>query len=443
MVSPTQLIVTGTRGAVEKRHLLLRTSEPITELQLIALDLNRIDGAAVFPATAIDAVFPTDAMDADDLLTLSISIHLQDVPSGEFQGDLLVSFQQGTITVPITVRVKDPWIGPLIVLLAGVGLGIGVSVYRTRGKPRDELLIRIGEMRSQMRSDKELVDEFRSQIKSSLIDVEVATQAENWQEADQAFQQAEQIWRRWRKGRTDWLKQFAYYANLNEQIEALNPDAFYLRTIRRALEDVARLAPTLDGPDKLRDQLDALAREIEDYVQLKHMLDKLNSLRDQVGEQQHEEWRLRGLSLQRRLDGLNPDDENALLSLQEDVNAAFVELTSLIPQSEALVPSKATEKTGGTTVINFIPLAPVAHPLPEEETLSRAQLRLKWFTLTTYAVAVILLAGAGFGELYVTNATFGANAWSDYFALLAWGFGAEAARASVTEMLKGWGLGAK
>lgn len=444
VVAPTQLTVTGMRGAVEQRRLLIRTSEPITELQLVALDLTRVDGAAVFPATAIEAVLPTDTMDADDLLTLTVTIHFQDAPSGEFQGDLLLNFQHGTITVPITARVKDAWIFPLLVLLAGVGLGVGVSVYRARGKPRDEMLVQIGEIRSQMRSDKELNDEFRSRIKSALIDAEVATQTESWHEAQEAFRQAESIWRRWRKGRPDWLEQFAYAADLRHQIDALHPDAFYLRTLRRALDDVARLAPTLDGPDKLREQLGALANEIEEYVQLQHVLDKLTSLRDQLDEQQSEQWRLRVLSMQRRLHGLNPDNEGALLSLQEDINAAFVELSSELPQPKALVSTRPPEGEKGITVINFIPLAPVAHPLPEEEeTLSAAQLRLRWFTLTMYAVAILLLAGAGFGELYVANSTFGSNAWSDYFALLAWGFGAEVTRASVTEMVKGWGLGGK
>jgi hypothetical protein len=65
---------------------------------------------------------------------------------------------------------------------------------------------------------------------------------------------------------------------------------------------------------------------------------------------------------------------------------------------------------------------------------------LEVFTWVSYAVAVALLAGAGFGELYFLKPTFGANAWGDYFSLLAWGFGAEATRASVADLIKSWGL---
>jgi hypothetical protein len=48
----------------------------------------------------------------------------------------------------------------------------------------------------------------------------------------------------------------------------------------------------------------------------------------------------------------------------------------------------------------------------------------------------------GFGELYIANPVFGANFWSDYSALMAWGFGAEASRASITDMVRGWGVSA-
>ncbi len=67
-----------------------------------------------------------------------------------------------------------------------------------------------------------------------------------------------------------------------------------------------------------------------------------------------------------------------------------------------------------------------------------AQIRQRMFTWFTFLVAVVLLAGTGFGELYYGNPTFGS--WEDYFALLAWGFGSEASRASITDMVKGWGL---
>ena len=62
------------------------------------------------------------------------------------------------------------------------------------------------------------------------------------------------------------------------------------------------------------------------------------------------------------------------------------------------------------------------------------------FQFFSYTIAIFLLAGAGFRQLYVTQPTFGANLWTDYFALLAWGFGAEATRDAVTKTIREWKL---
>ncbi len=66
--------------------------------------------------------------------------------------------------------------------------------------------------------------------------------------------------------------------------------------------------------------------------------------------------------------------------------------------------------------------------------------RLRWFTWLTYGVAVLFLALSGFVELYAARADFGARGVGDYFMLLAWGFGAEATRAAVADMVQGWGI---
>ncbi len=74
----------------------------------------------------------------------------------------------------------------------------------------------------------------------------------------------------------------------------------------------------------------------------------------------------------------------------------------------------------------------------DAEDAGKASERLRTFGIVAYVVAVVLLGLAGFIELYVDKATFGANAWSDYTALFAWGFGAEATRSAVTDLVRGW-----
>ena len=44
----------------------------------------------------------------------------------------------------MTVQVKSPAAFPWLTLLAGAGLGTMLSLYRTVGLPKDELLVRVG-----------------------------------------------------------------------------------------------------------------------------------------------------------------------------------------------------------------------------------------------------------------------------------------------------------
>ena len=96
-------------------------------------------------------------------------------------------------------------------------------------------------------------------------------------------------------------------------------------------------------------------------------------------------------------------------------------------------------------VIAANPPTPAVEPVPEAHLewlpfySGDAKSRLRWFEIATYAAALILLGGTGFNEVYLKKLTFGAELWSDYFALLVWGFGAEATRDSVTSTLRGWG----
>jgi hypothetical protein len=437
--TPAQLTVAGTRGAVERRTLLLRTTDPITDLQAIPLDLARTDGNGILPASAVQAALPSDEIAVNGLLAVPVTIDLHGAPSGEFSGGLLLSYHGGTLTVPVTVSVKDPWLPPLGVLLVGVALGVGVSAYRIRGRQRDEVLVRVGQLRAQMRSDANLAQPFLSRIEAHLVDVEAALQAEKWQDAQTAVEQAEAVWVKWRKGRADWLAQLAYQAELAQRLED-EPDVPCVQAVRRELEDALRNTPDLQGPDKLREQLDGLAQQINRYMRLQGRLDELNVLRSRLPADQAEPWRLKAQGLERRLQDLKPDDEAAYQTLQGEVEAAIAELDQLASQiGEPEMVAKGVRDLGAA-VLRLLAPAPSARSLTVEEQVTGARTRLRLFTWASYTIAVALLAGAGFSELYVAKAAFGANAWGDYFTLLAWGFGAEATRAAIAQMVRNWGL---
>jgi hypothetical protein len=369
-----------------------------------------------------------------------VRVDLGDASSGRFSGDLLISFHGSSQTVPMTVTVKDDWGWPLLVIVTGVGLGVVVSAYRTQGRPRDKVLVRAGQLRAQMRGDAELAQPFRARIEAHLADVEAALQGEKWQDSEQAVGRAEAVWLRWRRGHADWLEQLAYQAELAGRLED-EPDVAYTQAVRRGLKDALRGAADLAGPDALREQLSGLAQQINRYLRLQDRMDELNHLRNRVSGDAAETWRLKAQGLQRRSGDLKPDDEATYQTLQSEVEAAILELDRLVEEQPD--PAIAFEKGArglGASVRQLLAPAPSARQLTLEEEVTVARARLRAFTWVSCGLAVALLAGAGFGELYVANASFGANAWGDYFALLAWGFGAEATRAAVAQMVRGWGL---
>lgn len=427
--APSQLAIAGQRGAVETRTLLLRATETITSLQVVPLDLERSAPGVVFPAGKIMVALSVDHIEAGDVLTVPVTVDLRGVRSGAFSGDLLLHYHGGSLSVPLTVTVKDPPYLALGVLVLGVALGMGVSAYRTQGRPRDELLALVGQYSTQIKADKELLDQgkpFYERFEAELVDVDMALRAKNWEEAQRAVGDVEALWARWRKGRADWLELLKYYQQLKQLADG--QETTYTKTLLKAAEDLHRSLPDLAGPDAFRIALDDLSERLNRFVALQARIDAVKSA-----------------MLQKQLHELAYNDDAGFQTLTQAVEAA--EGQAGAPEMIVKgIPTRGGEMaqvwaSGAAAVVRALMGAPAVTPRTFEQEASVAGSRLHWFKVGSYLIAVLLLAGAGFGELYVGSAAFGASPWSDYFALLAWGFGAEATRAAVTDLVKSWGMG--
>ncbi len=492
-VSPAQINIAAVRGQVAARTLLLRTSESLTGLQVVSLDLVGAQGDEVLPAGVVGVDLPAASLAAGDLLTIPVSFDLQQVPCGAFTGELLLSYEGGSLSVPVSVTVKErPWL-PLGALVVGVALGIGVSNYRARGRPRDEILVQLGQIRTQMKVDKALEDlgrPFFDRVEAELVDVEAALEGQRWEVAREAAARAEQVWLTWRRSRPDWLEQLKYHRALSEKLAGISAQALYLQEVQQAARDALRGIPDmLPTPQEFRGKLEQLTGQVNRFEALEARLTAL----ERVGEGQ-------GVSqaavLRRKLYALNPDDESAITQLDAEIEASFVhirqsalqtqiakleKMSADLPEAEqadwlvraaefkqALAALTPGDEGGYLALQNAVtaaldamrpnPNASFAIPKDVSETLPLlaglpsiqmqvlpakivdARRRLRWFTWLTYAVAVISLALAGFMELYAARPDFGANGVGDYFTLLAWGFGAEATRSAVADMVQSWGV---
>jgi hypothetical protein len=449
-LNPSSLTVVGTQCPVffkcppVKRNLLIQTNEAIANLQVITLDLNRADSSAVVSASAIRPTLSTKSVQSKQAVTIPVELNFDSIRSGEYSGQLLVVYDNGELSVPVIVRIKDHWLLPLFVLLLGVGLGIGVSAYRSDGIPRDEIVVQVGRIRTQMQADSELAEAFQGKIAGYLIDVETTLAAKRWDEARQAVTQAQAVWDKWRKEREDWVALVNYLSELFDSLKALNSDASYVQAVRSQLENAKRQAADKEATQKFREDLDYLRQQITWYKQGQAKLEQFNILRNELTQLvPHKDESLRRISqgLQNDLDELSPSDKKAVEDWQTKVNNAIDELDKEIKQQPPAEP-------GGTQITardaNYTTPPTLPNPVPEvistQPSPIQAARNIYWFNWLSYVIAVGLLAGAGFGQLYASQPMFGANGWSDYFTLLAWGFGAEATRDAITKVVRDWKL---
>ncbi len=449
-LNPSSLTVVGTQCPAffkcppVKRNLLVKTNEVITDLQVITLDLNRADSTTIVPTSAIRLTLPNKSVQPKQPLTFPVEFDFNKIRSGEYSGQLLVVYDNGELSVPVIVRLKDHWFFPLLVLLLGVGLGIGVSAYRNDGMPRDEIIVQVGRIRTQMQADPELAQSFQGKIARHLIDVETTLTNKRWDEAQKAVAQAQAVWDKWRKEREDWLALVNYLSELFNSLESLNSNAPYVQEVRSQLENAKRQAADKEATQKFREDLDRLRKQIAWYKQSQAKLEQFNILRNELTQlipDKDESLRRISQGLQNDLDRLSPTDKKFTDDWHQKVNNAINELDKEIKQ-ESISETKDTQITARDANYTTPPNLP--SPVPEvisaQPSPKQAARNIYWFNWLSYAIAVALLAGAGFGQLYANQPIFGANGPSDYFSLLAWGFGAEATRDAIAKVVRDWKL---
>ena len=505
-ITPAQLTLTGVQGQSLSRSVVVQSPIPLSELTLIPLELTNAEGHILMPALADSATVPMD-LASNVPLSVPLRFDLASVPAGVYTGEISMTYTGGSRSIPVQVSVKaQPW-WPLAALVAGVALGIGVSNYRAKGRSRDEVMVRLGQLRTQMKIDGELRSlgkPFHDRLTAELIDVEAALASQQWEEAQTAAEAAVAVWTRWRRGRPDWIVQLTAHARFVEWLATADTGARYIAELAQAAEDVRRNTPDLDGPQTLRAQLLPLTDRANTFVELQARIEMLAGMgthgtaqaaayQQQLAHQSPldstAEQALQALagSLEATLTKLRRADLTAMLahygeSAGEDPPEALVAALATYQTRIDTLPANADTvyielradldtdiraadlATGDSTAVEgavAMPLSsgddvakglarltrpqlmiglPQVHVRSLEHEVLAAKHRLRWFTWVTYGVAVVVLALAGFVELYSIRPDFGARGLGDYFTLLAWGFGAEATRSAVADMIQSWGV---
>jgi hypothetical protein len=444
VITAEPITVMAMRGTMVTRTLLLRSSGVITGVQVIALDLTNADGSAVLPAGMMHVMLPADTINAGGLLTVPVMFDLNNVPSGEYKGQLLVSVPGNTYDVPITVTIKDPPFAPLLILLVGVALGMWISWYRVRGKPHDSALMRMGRFRARFLAESDLGQPFRNRVDELIVDADALARGEKWDEAAKAIDQAEAVLDKWHKGCADWQAQLAYQTDLIKKISsnAVDQDSAYVRTTILALNVTTRSAPDLKEPNELRQQLDKLHDQINAYMVLRHLFEQVDKqLIPLLNTQDGLTLRQKSAAVRDRFNALTPDNQAGYDALRTDMEALVADLNHRLRNNGTETDSSTKDLSSlANGLFALVDPPPVAHAFSQATKENGARVRLRVFNIASILIALLLLASAGFIELYTNKPTFGASMWNDYFTLLAWGFGAEATRAAVTDLVHSWGV---
>ncbi len=479
-LTPSPLTVAADSGQVVTRTLMLRLPATAADLRFVSQDLANLAGDAVLPASAVQAQLPSlpppSAAASSAAMPLvapmTVTLDLARSPAGNFNGQALLLYtavpaqgnvaQQYELPLALNVVVKQPWPWPFAVLLAGVLLGLGLTFYRDRLRPRDQLLVRLGEVENRIAADKELAGagrDFLAAAEDAANGALTALRDGNSSQAQQYTAQAEQIVDLWQRQRSNWLMALEKRDQLAQQLPARR-DSLFLAAVQNALAAVpqAEISAFLSKEshqanwksyvDSLLVRLETLRLYAADYVALERSLRRAAVLVSAaaLAPQQQAAANRTLEEVKAELNNFNPVAEPAAYSAARDALQARVQAVV------AGLPAESTESAKGALAapaaaaegdLGSLFVSLIGASLPSLESLQgnrRARIRLLIFIAISWTVALALLAGTGFNELYVQKATFGATPWADYLALLAWGFGAEATRAAITSMVSGWGI---
>jgi hypothetical protein len=212
-----------------------------------------------------------DTIPGGALQPVSVGIDLKDVQSGKYIGQLFVTDAfQNDLTIPIEISVKDDWFWPLVTLLIGALVGMGVSAYRTRGRQSDELNVRIEAVEREVDAAGSLQVALRPLVKPIVLEALAHASAKRWQEAGDAATRAETLVRRWRSEEDEWRAQLERKLVLVQSVRANLAKSELGRQLERQLDSID--LATLDSAAALGAELYKVDDQIRFFTDLSNLL---------------------------------------------------------------------------------------------------------------------------------------------------------------------------
>ncbi len=362
---------------------------------------------------------PTDAlqlheiggMAASELGAFRLDLDLSGVAAGTYRGDILLVHDGGSYRMPARVQVAHQPFLPFLVLFLGVAAGRVLTQYQEGGRVRDGLLVAWSRLPRVDGSD--LHQAWAKRLASVELDFTTAMRREAFDEAREALHLAERIWMSWTRDGEEWKKVQEFATDLVQRHRLDQGDQTFVSGAHDAVQRALRDGPGHLDPTVTRDALTAVKGSVARFRALEDQLNRVDDGGDEV-------LRSTAKDLNRRLDRLDYGDDAGLSELENDAAA----LPSREEEDSAMHGGPLSFGIGGEDSLG-VPAMGFGGPLPDPE---QAERQLNWYARATGLLAVLVIAIAGFTELYSSDPTFGANPWSDYVGLLFWGLFSESAR---------------
>ena len=464
-VNPAQITINAYNNEVIIRNLRIQLPGSAEGLELVPSDLVRASDGRAIPAQQISVTLdnsptvPRTSGGGGTLVSSVIEIDLRGAASGEFAGELLVRHAQGTLLIPLTVRVKHTWGLPLLALLGGLVAGIGLTTYRAQVQPLDELTARLKPLvaATDPTTQPPMPEPFRAALNEHIFDVTAALNGRDLGTARSVLATAESLYAQWRRQREAWQQQFDHLNALRGTLTTARLAPQAQQQFAHQIAELERAAPQAPSVADFAQQVAQTQQLAQSYLDQRTVLQQLAA---QVGTltdpTTQEQWSNTVRALQAEHAALPLDtkaiDQHTTFATKVAAQRDQLEQVLLAEQEERR--TRSLESAESFEVGGAMPKAPAPSmtlqgielpPLPllgaigsnPARSASQATWRLWLAFLLGYGVVLVLLAAGGFAELYAKNAVFGANGWADYLALMAWGFGAETSRVAITGMAGG------
>ncbi len=459
--NPPSLTVAGTLGdPPQERILFISAATPISGAEALVSDFVRVDNAATI--TGLITVAPLPArVEAGRPLTLTVTASFANARSGAYNGTIWLNYDANgvpsSLQIPVTVTIKDPPGPPFFALISGVAIAALISTYLGGGRQRDELAVRIERLAARVTAASGLPDAVRRTLRQHLNRADVWVRMGKLAEAQQEYEQAEQLLARW----LGWLEAWRIVqTQISQTRTMLQPDdqgkPAYAAEIQRRLDEIEELTATTKDLNDLQHRLNDVIAQINDFLRLETRHKNLQKILDATALTPAEKspYQMQINQLGRQLDVLLPGDQSAYQTISEAIDSLNSDLKALLPKGaleSALLGDQSRRAAGQATLVieetapqfprfalrlpDSAPAAtgrPVAAGFPAS--LPWARMRLYGFRLAQFLILITLWGWTGYNELYIQNPTFGSDWLSNYFTLVAWGFTSEAARATLTNL---------